>query len=205
MSRRSIASATKGPPSTGWSSGAARSSPTPSAVIAARPRTTRKRSWSSSATRAASRKSAATGPSCATAASTPTPASSSSWLDRMTHAPRFRMPAEWEPHEATWIAWPHNARTGRASSRPIPWVYAEIVRHLAACERVRILVNDAEPRAGPPHSAKVRRRPGRGRFLPVPDRPRLDARLRPDLRQATGGRRSRSPTGASTAGRSTTN
>ncbi len=22
----------------------------------------------------------------------------------------FRMPAEWEPHEATWIAWPHNRR-----------------------------------------------------------------------------------------------
>jgi agmatine deiminase len=56
----------------------------------------------------------------------------------------FRMPAEWEPHEATWIAWPHQRADWPGKFGPIPWVYAEIVRHLARGERVRILVNDAE-------------------------------------------------------------
>ncbi len=54
----------------------------------------------------------------------------------------FRMPAEWEPHEATWLAWPHNREDWPGKFPPIPWVYAEIVRHLATVERVRILVND---------------------------------------------------------------
>ena len=67
-------------------------------------------------------------------------------------APRtlgYRMPAEWEPHASTWIAWPHNAEDWPGKFQPIPWVYAEIVRQLAAVEEVHILVNsaDAEHRA----------------------------------------------------------
>jgi agmatine deiminase len=54
----------------------------------------------------------------------------------------FRMPAEWEPHEATWIAWPHNRDDWPARFAPIPWVYAEIVRKLARVERVGILVEN---------------------------------------------------------------
>jgi agmatine deiminase len=50
------------------------------------------------------------------------------------------MPAEWEPHEATWIAWPHNAGDWPGRFAPIPWVYAEIVRKLSRVEKVRILV-----------------------------------------------------------------
>ncbi len=52
------------------------------------------------------------------------------------------MPAEWEPHEATWLAWPHNRSDWPGRFAPIPWVYAEIVRKLSAVERVRILVRD---------------------------------------------------------------
>jgi agmatine deiminase len=52
------------------------------------------------------------------------------------------MPAEWEPHEATWIAWPHNRSDWPGKFEAIPWVYAEIVRHLWRSERVNILVND---------------------------------------------------------------
>ena len=52
------------------------------------------------------------------------------------------MPAEWEPHHATWIAWPHNRSDWPGKFEAIPWVYAEIVRHLARSERVNILVND---------------------------------------------------------------
>lgn len=51
------------------------------------------------------------------------------------------MPGEWEPHEATWIAWPHNRTDWPGKFAPIPWVYAEIVRNLARVERVNILVN----------------------------------------------------------------
>jgi agmatine deiminase len=55
----------------------------------------------------------------------------------------FRMPAEFAPHAATWIAWPHNPKDWPGRFQPIPWVYAEIVRHLASVEDVQILVNDA--------------------------------------------------------------
>ncbi len=50
------------------------------------------------------------------------------------------MPAEWEPHEATWIAWPHNRDDWPGRFAPVPWVYGEIVRKLSAVERVRILI-----------------------------------------------------------------
>lgn len=55
----------------------------------------------------------------------------------------WRMPAEWEPHEGTWLAWPHNAEDWPGKFQPIPWVYADIVRHLHTGEKVFILVNDA--------------------------------------------------------------
>ena len=53
------------------------------------------------------------------------------------------MPAEWAQHAATWIAWPHNPEDWPGKFQPIPWVYADIVRHLSAVEDVHILVNDA--------------------------------------------------------------
>jgi agmatine deiminase len=53
----------------------------------------------------------------------------------------FRMPAEWERHEATWIAWPHERDDWPGKFHAIPWVYAEIVRLLHSSEEVRILVN----------------------------------------------------------------
>ncbi|HTU17108.1 MAG TPA: agmatine deiminase family protein [Gemmataceae bacterium] len=56
----------------------------------------------------------------------------------------FRMPAEWGPHRATWLAWPHQRDDWPGKFAPIPWVYGEIVRHLHQSEEVRILVNDAD-------------------------------------------------------------
>ena len=52
------------------------------------------------------------------------------------------MPAEWEPHRATWIAWPHHEPDWPGKLAAIPWVYAEIVRILAAHEHVEILCHD---------------------------------------------------------------
>lgn len=61
----------------------------------------------------------------------------------------YRMPAEWAPHAATWIAWPHNAEDWPGRFQPIQWVFGDIVRQLAAAELVHILVNGipAERRA----------------------------------------------------------
>ena len=63
---------------------------------------------------------------------------------RRLHSLGFRMPAEWEPHEATWLAWPHEKSDWPGKFAPIPWLYGEIVRHLARVERVRILVQDPD-------------------------------------------------------------
>ena len=55
----------------------------------------------------------------------------------------YRMPAEWERHAATWLAWPHNSEDWPGKFQPIPWLYADIVRHLSRVEDVHILVQDA--------------------------------------------------------------
>ena len=56
------------------------------------------------------------------------------------------MPAEWEPHAATWIAWPHNRSDWPGKFAVISWVYAEIVRHLARVERVAVIVENTAAR-----------------------------------------------------------
>jgi agmatine deiminase len=63
-------------------------------------------------------------------------------MNQTPRAAGYRMPAEWEPHEATWIAWPHNREDWPGRFGPIPWVYGEIVRKLSRVERVCILVRD---------------------------------------------------------------
>jgi agmatine deiminase len=64
----------------------------------------------------------------------------------MNETPRqldYRMPAEWERHEATWLAWPHNPEDWPGKFQPIPWIYAEIVRLLSYREHVCIAVQNA--------------------------------------------------------------
>jgi agmatine deiminase len=56
------------------------------------------------------------------------------------------MPAEWAPHRATWLGWPHEKSDWPGKFAPIPWLYGDIVRHLSQVERVRILVEDADAR-----------------------------------------------------------
>jgi len=53
----------------------------------------------------------------------------------------FTMPAEWEPHEATWLGWPHNATDWPGKLKTIEWVYGEMVRKIAPGEIVRLLVD----------------------------------------------------------------
>lgn len=52
------------------------------------------------------------------------------------------MPAEWEPHAATWLAWPHHKLDWPGKFEPIPWVFAEIIRYLSRHERVELIVQD---------------------------------------------------------------
>ena len=63
------------------------------------------------------------------------------------HALGFRMPAEWEPHQATWLGWPHEVTDWPGKFAPIPWAFAEIVRHLSRVERVFLLVESREAQA----------------------------------------------------------
>jgi agmatine deiminase len=65
----------------------------------------------------------------------------------MTNTPRalgFRMPAEWEPHEATWLSWPHKEESWPGAFAPVAGIFAEIARHLASSELVRINVADED-------------------------------------------------------------
>lgn len=55
----------------------------------------------------------------------------------------YRLPAEWENHEATWLGWPHNKYDWPGKMTPIPWVYGEIVKRISEGEKVRIIVESA--------------------------------------------------------------
>ncbi len=65
----------------------------------------------------------------------------------MNKTPRelgYRMPAEWEPHEATWLSWPHKEESWPGAYESVPGVFVELVRHLAESELVRINVKDQD-------------------------------------------------------------
>lgn len=53
------------------------------------------------------------------------------------------MPAEWEPQQAIWLAWPHQRNDWPGKFAAIPWVYGEIVRHISANQQVKLIVRDA--------------------------------------------------------------
>jgi agmatine deiminase len=55
----------------------------------------------------------------------------------------YRMLAEWEPHAATWLGWPHEVTDWPGKFPAIPWAFAEIVRVLSQVERVYLMVQDA--------------------------------------------------------------
>ena len=52
----------------------------------------------------------------------------------------YAMPAEWEPHAATWLGWPHNASDWPGKFAVIPWVYGEMVRKISAGEKIFLLI-----------------------------------------------------------------
>ncbi|MEJ2195721.1 MAG: agmatine deiminase family protein, partial [Ignavibacteriaceae bacterium] len=62
----------------------------------------------------------------------------------LTNNYKYRLPAEWEPHQATWIGWPHNKSDWPGKFTSIPFVYAEIVKYLSRSEKVHILIQSKE-------------------------------------------------------------
>lgn len=53
----------------------------------------------------------------------------------------YRMPAEWEPHAATWLSWPHEPTDWPGKFEAVQWVFAEVIKNLTRGERVRLLVS----------------------------------------------------------------
>lgn len=56
----------------------------------------------------------------------------------------YRMPAEWEAHAATWLAWPHNRDTWPGKLEAMPGVWCAMIQALYLHEQVHVLVNDSE-------------------------------------------------------------
>jgi agmatine deiminase len=52
----------------------------------------------------------------------------------------YSMPAEWEPHEATWLGWPHNVSDWPGKFESIPLIYGEMVRKISTAENIRLIV-----------------------------------------------------------------
>jgi len=70
--------------------------------------------------------------------------------ERLAVAPAqlgYRMPAEWEPHAATWLAWPSSVADWPGKGGAIPWVFAEMIRPLTESEGVRLIVPSAASRS----------------------------------------------------------
>lgn len=56
----------------------------------------------------------------------------------------YRIPAEWERHEATWLGWPHNKEDWPGKIAPIFWVYGDIAKKISEDENVHITVESKE-------------------------------------------------------------
>lgn len=65
-------------------------------------------------------------------------------------ANNIRWPAEWEPHAATWLAWPHNVETWPGKFEPVPAAFSNMARAMAQFEPVHILA-EAGPVADAAH------------------------------------------------------
>jgi agmatine deiminase len=56
----------------------------------------------------------------------------------------YSMPAEWMPHQATWISWPHKRESWPGKFEPVEPVMVQFVAAVSAGELVRINVLDEE-------------------------------------------------------------
>jgi agmatine deiminase len=94
-------------------------------------------------------------------------------IQRITHATPaglgYTMPAEWEPHRATWLGWPHNPTDWPGKIDTIRWVYGEMVRKIGEGELVRLLVRNKTEEQIARHHLGLARAPMRNvRFVVHP-------------------------------------
>jgi agmatine deiminase len=54
----------------------------------------------------------------------------------------YSMPAEWVPHRATWLSWPHNQETWPAQLERVRDAWVQMIQALSPHEKVYLLVND---------------------------------------------------------------
>lgn len=83
-------------------------------------------------------------------------------------AESYRMPAEWEPHDATWLSWPHNPETWPGCLDAIEAPMVEIVAALAEVESVHINVLDAAQSSYVERLLAPRVPPGRVHLQSIP-------------------------------------
>jgi agmatine deiminase len=86
------------------------------------------------------------------------------------------MPAEWEPHAATWLAWPHNTDTWPEQLEQVQSIYVQLIAALQAQEAVHVLVNDAT--AATQVLQRLAALGGRNEHLILHHHPTVDAWLR---------------------------
>lgn len=51
----------------------------------------------------------------------------------------FRMPAEFEKHECSWIIWPERTDTWRDGGKPAQRVFVDVVKKMIPYEEVRVI------------------------------------------------------------------
>jgi agmatine deiminase len=56
----------------------------------------------------------------------------------------YAMPAEWLPHRATWLSWPHNLETWPSQLARVQNVWLRMIREMAPYEQVCLLINDRQ-------------------------------------------------------------
>ncbi len=56
----------------------------------------------------------------------------------------FYMPAEWHPHEATWLSWPKDPETWPDRVPQVEQIFVEMITALCANEKINLLVDDEE-------------------------------------------------------------
>ncbi|HXG53596.1 MAG TPA: agmatine deiminase family protein [candidate division Zixibacteria bacterium] len=81
----------------------------------------------------------------------------------------YAMPAEWAPHEATWLSWPHNSQTWPTQIERVRAAWATMAAALTPHERVCLLVNDAAEEADAAARLRAAGADGRNlRFFRIP-------------------------------------
>jgi agmatine deiminase len=65
-------------------------------------------------------------------------------LDSTPAADGYRMPAEWEPHEGCWMAWPHRHDNWREAAEPAQRAFAAVAGAIAQSELVTVAAGQAQ-------------------------------------------------------------